>query len=262
MHNIAIFVNVKLNKAGFMSKLIEDFDFGEEFSAEDIVPSFGEIPDEDYEEESSVIKKENQPDPSKKGIVEVDDLLNYNEEKHKTAHFRYEWGDESFDEEEQRLQDGFKDFLNMPRISGLKKSFWDANKIPADRVARSKKSIEIKDMPEIDIESDDVNNLNYSTVLIHKNDSDEITSIDVICTCGNHTKLKFDYDSDGKKEIVFKSKVIVKDSSKDPTVFSTDISNRIMESPDNFEDDNSYENDLYNMIDNFSDLSFQELDDE
>lgn len=228
---------------------IDDFNFDDEFSKDDVIQSFSEIPDDDNDE--LILKKD------KIGIIEVDDLVNYDEEKHKDKHFKYEFNDDYDKDEDERVKESFRDFLNIPKISGLNKGFSDQNKIPYNYVKKTHKHVEIKDLPIEGKDMDDKTG-HYSTIILHKNEEDELTSIDVVCSCGNLTKVQFVFDGDSNDYVVSSSNVIIKDSSKDPSLISTDSTAKMMESPENFYEDGNYHDSLMEQFEEFSNI-FPEL---
>lgn len=235
-----------------------DFDdedlFSEEFSTDDIVESktneqiLAELLGED---ESNVIKQ-NSPQDKNNKLVGLDDLANYSEDKRKDKYFHFEWGAEFQEEENARLQAGFKDFLNAPKISGVQHGYTDANKIPHDKVTKTTKSIQIKDMQESEPGEEETSKFksHYSTIIINKNAEDEISGIDVICNCGNRTRIEFDYSGNLKFDAINEHNIIIKDPSKDPTVISDIITHHIMESPENYENDDNYNKSLIDELDN------------
>ncbi len=225
---------------------IDDYDFEDEFAKDDVVQSFSEIP-------------EDEDSPNRDSVIEVEDLINYDEDTHNDKFFKYEFTDSYDIIEEDRIKDAFRDFLNVPKISGYEKGFSENNKIPNNKVKRTKNNIEIKDIP---LDEDELKEHlgHYSTVILHKNDADEITSIDVVCSCGNLTKVKFNYDEDSNATVTSTSNVIVKDSSKDPSLLSTDTVSKMIESPDNFDDDLNYNISLMEKFDEVANI-FPEITD-
>jgi hypothetical protein len=248
--------------------------FGEEFSKDDIIDSksdeqlFEEL--FNPKEESAILKNDSENEFDEEKLVGVDDILNYDDDKRKDKFFNYEWGSEFEIEEEERLQENFRDFLNAPKISGSIHGYSDANKIPAEKLIQSKKTIEIKDIPDAHLEHEHDENFkgSYSTIIINKNDKDEIISIDVICVCGNRTKINFEFDGSISQEVSQENNVVVKDPTKDPTLVSNTLAHQVMEAPTNFENDPQYENSLLEDFENilpdnnadFNDLLLENID--
>lgn len=228
---------------------IDEFNFDEEFSKDDVIQSFDEIPEK--QEVDTIIMKSNK-------VIEVEDLMNYNEELHKEKHFKFEFHDDYDKDEDERIKEAFRDFLNLPKITGLNKGFSEQNKIPYNYVKTTHKHVEIKDIPTAD-DNDDPHLRHYSTIILHKNDEEELTSIDVVCSCGNLTKIQFQFDGTANDYIVSSSNVIIKDSSKDPSLASTDVTAKMMESPENFIDDENYHDSLMDRFDEIANV-FPELD--
>ena len=263
-----------------MSDEFEDMDydydedlFSEEFSTDDIVDSKSdeEILEEFLEDDQPNVIKKDTPENRDGKLVELNDLLNYSEDKRKEKYFRFEWGAEFQVEEDARLQAGFKDFLNAPKISGVQHGYTDANKIPHDKVNKTTNSVQIKDMQESDSDEPESKKFqsHYSTIIINKNSEDEISGIDVICNCGNRTRIEFDYDGNLKYDAINEHNIIIKDPSKDPTVISDVITHHIMESPQNYESDENYTQSLIQELDalyrggavNFEGLHLPTIDD-
>ena len=247
-----------------MSKDFKDIDFdadewlAEEFPEEEVVASksneelLAEYFGNEYVD-SNVIKSSQNLDtnsPNAK-LVGVEDLLKYSEAKHLEDNFNYEWGAEYQIEEDARLQAGFRDYLNAPRISGIHYGFSDTNKIPHDKVNRTDKSVQIKDIQDAQLDDHNTSHFHghYSTVILNKNEDDEIVGIDVICNCGNRTRLEFDYDGSLKTSSISGSNVIIKDPTKDPTLISDTLPLHILESPDNHIDDINYTESLVQELD-------------
>lgn len=265
-----------------MSKDIEDKEFNadewfaEEFAEEEVVASksneelLAEYFGNDYVD-SNVIKQPPTPSDSPNAkLIELNDLLNYSEEKHLDTNFNYEWGAEYQIEEDARLKAGFKDYLNAPRISGIQYGYSDTNKIPHDKINRTDKSVQIKDIQDVELDDHDSSLLrgHYSTIILNKNEEDEIVGIDVICNCGNRTRLEFDFDGSLKTSSITGSNVIIKDPTKDPTIISDTLPLQILESPDNHIDDINYSESLIQELDSnlisgnpvFEDLTLPSLD--
>lgn len=197
--------------------MISENPFAEEFDPKDVVnkktPKKKEIPQSEIVKspnidvdtlgnynEDEVKEKKFALDFNKDNVkdVDLDSLDNYNEEEVREKNFHFEYEADDFTEEEERLQDGFKDFLVARKISGREHGFADANRIPVDKLVQKGEIVEINDDPRIEDEAKH----NASTVVVHRNEDGEIVYLDVICSCGRNTLIKLDFDNQIAKDDV------------------------------------------------------------
>lgn len=102
-------------------------------------------------------------------------------------------------QEEMRLKHSFNDFLVVQEIAGSKKGFADTHVLQQEFLDDRGLKVEIgENVHSVD---DDHSS---QTVMIHRNNFDEIESIEVICDCGKRTMVKLEFDqptlSDDDKE--------------------------------------------------------------
>lgn len=91
------------------------------------------------------------------------------------------------DKEIERKEAAFKDFLILKRISGDLKRKHKSDLIPRDIVQESGETVIIEIPPE---EQDHEN----TTLLIHRNDNDDIVKIELVCSCSKKHVIKFLYE--------------------------------------------------------------------
>lgn len=91
------------------------------------------------------------------------------------------------DKEVERKEAAFKDFLVLKRISGDLKRKHKTDLIPRDIVQESGETVIIEIPPE---EQEHQN----TTLLIHRNDNDDIVRIELVCSCSKKHIIKFLYE--------------------------------------------------------------------
>jgi hypothetical protein len=99
--------------------------------------------------------------------------------------------------EEQRLVNEFADYLNIGEISGNKKGFRPGSVISNKHVIKSDNKIEI-------VKTDGLHDNHESepmTVLLYRDEHDEIKSIEVMCSCGKKTTIKLEYVEASNEEL-------------------------------------------------------------
>lgn len=242
----------------------------EEFAVVDVVDSKSDeqLRDEAKKEDSSnVIKAAKNVEPNSK-LLKTEDLLNYDEEARQKKYFQFEWGvDEQTEDEEITLKNDFRDFLNLPKISGHSEGFSESNKIPAGKVAKSDLTIKLKDIPEIeelegkDHNKDDNSHFGYSTVILNKNHDNEIVGLDLLCKCGNKIRIDFAFEDKQDEQVVSKN-VSVIDPSADPSKLSELISQPLMEAAEDFENDEEYSSSLITQFDDVEEIpsNFEDIE--
>jgi uncharacterized protein (DUF433 family) len=99
----------------------------------------------------------------------------------------------------------FKDFLQLPKITGQKHSEFQSNIIKSESINKKSKKIEITDDPNFKD-----NRHSTTSVVVNRDESGELESIEVHCKCGERTLIKFDYfDEDSGLE---SSSEVIKDN--------------------------------------------------
>ncbi len=93
----------------------------------------------------------------------------------------------------ERTQRTFKDFLLIRELAGDLQGVPHGGIVPAEYIVDDGGKIEIVATPEEHIHSDD-GQANEPTVLIRRSASNEVESIEFICTCGQRVIVKVDYD--------------------------------------------------------------------
>lgn len=145
-------------------------------------------------------------------------------------------------------EEKFEDFLEMPIISGDSIGFSNANRISGDRIIDSNNYIALKDVNYGNAGSKD----DFSTVILNKDADGNVIGVDVICKCGNKTRISFDFgETDGEELLVSDAEgVKIKDPGYDPSVIDEHLKHHIYETPGDCEDDDAYKESLLNDIDN------------
>ncbi len=106
---------------------------------------------------------------------------------------------------EMYLRGKFKDFLQIPKITGNKHSDLNSNIVKAETVSKNSKKIEITDDPNFKD-----NRHSSTSVIVNRDEEGELESIEVLCKCGERTLIAFDYfDQDSGLE---SSSEIIKDN--------------------------------------------------
>lgn len=99
-----------------------------------------------------------------------------------------EFGEFSREAEEERLKLLFRDFLIAPEISGSTRSYSANHRIPAEKVTDRGEVVEVARDPI------DSNTHEEGTVLVHRDDDNMITRIEIVCSCGKRTIVKLEDD--------------------------------------------------------------------
>lgn len=193
-------------------------------------------------------------DPAK---FDLDTLDNYNEEDVQQKHFHFEYESEDFTEEDERLQQGFKDFLIARKISGREHGYADANRIPGDKLIQHGEIVEINDDPRIEDEATH----NASTVVVHRNEAGEIVFLDVICSCGRNTLIKLDFENTIEKDDVELSHVNYSEAADNSML--TMGNHTYSEPAPAVDETQEYSDTLLDMLDNIDpDANSDEIKDE
>lgn len=164
---------------------IEEDPFGDEFDREDVVNTKISVEDDSDSDDQL-------PD------VDVDSILNYDEEKRKTDYFENQFSSENEDKaNEDILQNNFRDFLVVKKITGRFEGIGSDSRIPSERIVDSGKKIEISDDPNHEVKSD-----KKTTIAVHRNENGDISFIEVICSCGEKTTIELEFgDSDTSGDV-------------------------------------------------------------
>ncbi len=160
----------------------------------------------------------------------------------------------NFDFENQLVnpdaEENFEDFLDLPVITGNYKGFNRANRISSDKIINSSNSINLVDVDFTDSNSPKHHKDDFSTIIINKDQENNVIGIDVICRCGNKTRVNFTFDEkENEIKVEGSNKVKVKDPSYDPTSIDENLPNHIYEAPTNILDDENYNESLLENID-------------
>ena len=81
----------------------------------------------------------------------------------------------------------FKDFLVFKELAGKNKDVPHSNLIPSEKISISGNTIQISDSQLLKAVSN-------TSVVVNRNEQQEIISIEVLCSCGEKTVITFDYD--------------------------------------------------------------------
>ena len=185
-------------------------------------------------------------DPSIKRIDTIDDDLR-KELSFRNYNTREE--EESMTDQEI-LRQNFKDFLILRNISGELSGISHTNKIPEDKIRDTNKSIVIEDDPNIS-ETDEKKH--SSSVVLYRNELEEIEYIEVMCSCGQKTVIEFDYENSGYS--LRPNAFIKEDSDMDSNIHAVDVKNihskAIEYERKSDEIKEVIENDIYEQNDNF-----------
>ncbi len=151
-----------------------------------------ENPFEEEFDKSDVVNPDDKEreDDDKKRKVETDDIIDYDEQKRKQENFKdiYSEASEPLNEEKRR-QENFNDFLDLPNIAGAAPGLSDSKRIPKEKLNERHSKIRIADDPKLHRHNDE-----RSTVIVNRNENDEIVSIEVLCSCGEKTVIKLEYE--------------------------------------------------------------------
>jgi len=154
----------------------------------DIVDPFGEFEEKkelpfiekfDDDEDVNVEKIEEDNPKYLKAEGDVDNIFN-NEETKSQNQFSEEVDYKGI--EQEMLRSKFKDYLQIKKISGKRKSAYSTSFIPSEKVIEKNEVVEIYDESYLYDKP--------SMVITHRNSSGEIALIEVQCSCGKRTIIK------------------------------------------------------------------------
>ena len=142
--------------------------------------------------ESNVVKADEQSNISK---YELNQILNYNNEQRKKDFYNPIKENIQYFES---IEEQFKDFFELPKLSGNDEKLSDSNLIPHEIVGKTEKKVEISDDPH-ELEYDQ-----RTTIEISRDENGDIESLIINCKCGERTFIRFDYDDglDNATEVI------------------------------------------------------------
>ncbi len=91
---------------------------------------------------------------------------------------------------QELLRSSFQDFNVMKNLEGVRRSF-SSSRIPAENITDSGKSIAIEDTTS---HSSNHNINPQTTVLFHRDENDDVTQIEIICSCGEKTIIDLEFE--------------------------------------------------------------------
>ena len=179
---------------------IEDINpFGEEFE-DDAVINRGdaEIIDaskKDKEVKGEIIPSEeferrSDPEFSLKNFSDedIDQIISYDNERRKKLTFREEIDKVEINKKLDVPEEGFKDYLVAPSISGKRKYNDNPNLIEAKTAKDGGYKVEISDDPHLFDEGHE-----KATVMINRDEKGDVDNIEIKCKCGERILLKFEF---------------------------------------------------------------------
>jgi hypothetical protein len=99
------------------------------------------------------------------------------------------------EEIQKYLQQNFKDYIKVPKISGKLNKFSETNLLRKEEVKPTGKKLEIVDnLPK------GLNPKSKTSILINRDINGEIESIEVLCKCGERTLISFEYSDISDEE--------------------------------------------------------------
>lgn len=150
---------------------------------------------EEFDKDKVVNKQGGEQKPTIITDEELIEALTLNEDLRKDQNFSNLIKGDPDDYEkpnEEVLKKKFKDYLQIKNISGADSDIPHSSRIPAEKVRDSGVMMEILDDPAINDEQ------KHSTVYVHKNESDEIEIIEVVCSCGKKTFISLQTPEEGQ----------------------------------------------------------------
>lgn len=99
------------------------------------------------------------------------------------------------EETQKYLQQNFRDYIKVPKISGKLNKFSERNLLKKEEIKPTGKKLEIVDnLPK------GLNPKSKTSILINRDINGEIESIEVMCKCGERTLISFDYSDISDEE--------------------------------------------------------------
>ena len=159
-------------------ELKEMMDATQSNNPKDIYEKFTKLSDN---VEKNVIKPEDYEGKINK--FELESILSYKEEQRKKDFYSPMQSTDAI----LNQADIFRDYLEIPRISGKENVSSDKKLISEENIKATNKKIEISD----ELGDDDGH---HTTIEINRDENNEIEAIIIHCKCGEKTVLKFDYE--------------------------------------------------------------------
>lgn len=152
---------------------------------------------------------------------DLDIIINYDENKRKDEQFTPNFAPnvKSKRTEPDNLYKKFNDFLVFPKISGDKR-FNHTSRLPSEIVSTKGDTVEVSDA------AFKTRKKQHSSVIVNREPNGEVDSIEVICTCGERTLIKFDFADAEKDEHDF-SLTEVFDEKPDAPISIIDTSDEL-----------------------------------
>lgn len=175
---------------------------------EDITDSyeFSELEDDDNyyitEEERQRLQHEEEKKRHLKNFKNVAENFREEEYEHPDAKFA------------KYVRKNFADYLSLPVISGSAKKKYSDKYIPKEFVENTSKHVEIADL-----DASTSHGTKKTSILINRDETDEIESIEVLCKCGERTLIKFDFDDsdeDSNSIIANNTRIIIDNKPEFP----------------------------------------------
>ncbi len=104
----------------------------------------------------------------------------------------YEIAEFSREAEQNRLVGAFADFLSLKGISGTENSQVSRSLLPAEMIVDKASTVEV-------MKDDALNGHDHGTAmtfLVHRDEHNDIRSIEVLCSCGKRALLALDYEEE------------------------------------------------------------------
>ncbi|MGE5479001.1 MAG: hypothetical protein ACM3U1_01080 [Chloroflexota bacterium] len=140
--------------------------------------------EEEEEPHKSLYKKE-ELENSDVEVYSVSEALG---ESEGAKEFSFNFGVES---ETGKEAGEFRDFVELPNITGSAKNPLGKNIIGAEEIDAARKIVEIADKFELEEVSHQ-----QASVVINRDMTGEIESVEIYCKCGERTFIKFDYEDE------------------------------------------------------------------
>lgn len=171
----------------------------EEFDKNDVVNREDDLEDftNPFETDFNVVPLEDEkPISNAKPLLTQDDLdliINYDENKRRNNLFNNEFSQNAKSGKitPDQPHKNFNDFLILPKISGTQR-MPHSSRLPSDFVKQKGEMIEISDSPI------KARKKHHSSVIVNREPNGEVESIEVVCTCGERTLIKFDFAESNK----------------------------------------------------------------
>lgn len=161
--------------------------FGEEFELDDVINK-GELNSNISKKGlESAVRKDPEFDTKSFSQDDIDQLVNYDQERRKRLSFESKLNDEiQFNPNEKKdLVNTFKDYIVYPRISGNSNIKGGETIIRESQLKKTSRTVEIVDAPKVKEHSP-------ATVVVNRDDRGDLDNIEIVCECGDRILLKFE----------------------------------------------------------------------